>query len=122
MGYRSEVAFAIAPPLVDKFLAVMAASEKVRDLVKYNEKYQEGIQFDKYEKGDIFVHLGGIKWYEEFEEIFKIKEFIDDAVNDDEGGEDNVRFIRIGEDLDDTEVMGYYQDDTIYIPNPGIQF
>ena len=122
MGYRSEVAFAIAPPLVDKFLAVMAASEKVRDLVKYNERYKEGIQFDKYEKGDIFVHLGSIKWYEEFEEIFKIKEFIDDAVNDDEGGEDNVRFIRIGEDLDDTEVMGYYQDDTIYIPSPGIHF
>ena len=119
MGYRSEVAFAIAPPLVDKFLAVMAASEKVRDLVKYNEKYQEGIQFDKYEKGDIFVHLGSIKWYDGYEEIDKIKEFFAEHYED---GEDFVRFVRIGEDLDDTEVMGYYQDDTIYIPNPGIQF
>ena len=118
MGYRSEVAFAIAPPLVDKFLAVMAASEKVRDLVKYNEKYQEGIQFDKYEKGDVFVYLGSIKWYEEFEEVKKIKEFFDEHEEDD----DNIRFVRIGEDLDDTEVMGYYQDDTIYIPSPGIQF
>ena len=118
MGYRSEVAFAIAPPLVDKFLAVMAASEKVRDLVKYNEKYQEGIQFDKYEKGDIFVYLGSIKWYEEFEEVKKIKEFFDEHEEDD----DNIRFVRIGEDLDDQELMGYYQEDTIYIPSPGIQF
>ena len=118
MGYRSEVAFAIAPPLVDKFLAVMAASEKVRDLVKYNEKYQEGIQFDKYEKGDIFVHLGSIKWYDGYEEIDKIKEFF--AEPEEEAA--NIRFVRIGEDFDDQELMGYYQEDTIYIPSPGIQF
>ena len=120
MGYRSEVVFAVGPPLVDKFLAVMAASEKVRDLVKYNEDYKEGIRFNYYNEGDIVVNLSSIKWYEEFEEIFKIKEFIDDAVNDDEGGEDNVRFIRIGEDPQDQEVMGYYENDQIYIPSPGI--
>ena len=120
MGYRSEVVFAIGPPLVDKFLAVMAASEKVRDLVKYNEDYKEGIRFNYYNEGDIVVNLSSIKWYEEFEEIFKIKEFIDDAVNDDEGGEDNVRFIRIGESPDDQEVMGYYEEDQLYIPSPGI--
>ena len=120
MGYRSEVVFAVGPPLVDKFLAVMAASEKVRDLVKYNEDYKEGIRFNYYNEGDIVVNLSGIKWYEEFEEIFKIKEFIDDAVNDDEGGEDNVRFIRIGEDPQDQEVMGYYEEDQLYIPSPGI--
>jgi len=120
MGYRSEVVFAVGPPLVDKFLAVMAASEKVRDLVKYNEDYKEGIRFNYYNEGDIVVNLSSIKWYEEFEEIFKIKEFIDDAVNDDEGGEDNVRFIRIGEDPQDQEVMGYYEEDQLYIPSPGI--
>tara|TARA_B100000700_G_scaffold300479_1_gene368684 strand:- start:299 stop:655 length:357 start_codon:yes stop_codon:yes gene_type:complete len=118
MGYRSEVAFAIAPPLVDKFLAVMAASEKVRDLIKFDEKYKEGIEFDKYEKGDVFVYLGSIKWYEGYEEIDKIKEFFDEHEEDD----DNIRFVRIGEDLDDKEVMGYYQEDTIYIPSPGIHF
>jgi len=120
MGYRSEVVFAIGPPLVDKFLAVMAASEKVRDLVKYNEYRKEGIRFNFYNEGDIVVNLSSIKWYEEFEEVFKIKEFIDDAVNDNEGGEDFVRFIRIGESPDDQEVMGYYEEDQLYIPNPGI--
>ena len=120
MGYRSEVAFAIAPPLVDKFLAVMAASEKVRDLIKFDEQYKEGIQFDKYEKGDIFVHLGSIKWYEGYEEIDKIKEFF--AEHEEEGSDYDIRFVRIGEDLDDTETMGYYQEDTIYIPSPGIVF
>ena len=120
MGYRSEVVFAVAPPLVDKFLAVMAASEKVRDLIKYNEYSKEGIRFNHYNEGDIVVNLDGIKWYEEFEEVKKITEFFDDAVNDNEGGEDNVRFIRIGESPDDQEVMGYYEEDQLYIPSPGI--
>ena len=116
MGYRSEVAFAIAPPLVDKFLAVMAASEKVRDLIKFDEKYKEGIEFDKYEKGDIFVYLGSIKWYEGYEEIDKIKEFFAEHEED----HDQYDNIRIGEDPDDKEVMGYYEEDQLYIPSPGI--
>jgi len=120
MGYRSEVVFAIAPPLVDKFLAVMAASEKVRDLIKYNETYKEGIRFNYYNEGDIVVNLSSIKWYDDFEEVKRITEFFEDAVNDNEGGEDNVRFIRIGEDPQDQEVMGYYENDQIYIPSPGI--
>ena len=120
MGYRSEVVFAIGPPLVDKFLAVMAASEKVRDLIKYDEYNKEGIRFNHYNEGDIVVNLSSIKWYEGYEEVFKIKEFIDDAVNDNEGGEDFVRFIRIGEDPEDREVMGYYEEDQLYIPSPGI--
>jgi len=120
MGYRSEVVFAVAPPLVDKFLAVMAASEKVRDLIKYNEYSKEGIRFNHYNEGDIVVNLDGIKWYEEFEEVKKITEFFEDAVNDNEGGEDNIRFIRIGESPDDQEVMGYYEEDQLYIPSPGI--
>ena len=120
MGYRSEVVFAVAPPLVDKFLAVMAASEKVRDLIKYDKYSREGIQFGFYNEGDIVVNLNSIKWYESYEEVKRITEFFEDAVNDDEGGEDFVRFIRIGEDLGDTEVMGYYEEDQLYIPSPSI--
>jgi len=116
MGYRSEVVFAIAPPLVDKFLAVMAASDEVRDLIKYNEYRKEGIRFNHYNEGDIVVNLDGIKWYGEFEEVKKIKEFFDEHEEDD----DNIRFIRIGEDPDDKEVMGYYEEDQLYIPSPGI--
>ena len=65
MGYRSEVVFAIAPPLVDKFLAVMAASDEVRDLIKYNELRKEGIRFNHYNEGDIVVNLNYIKWYDD---------------------------------------------------------
>ena len=120
MGYRSEMVFAVAPPLVDKFLAVMAASEKVRDLVKYNEDYKEGIRFNYYNEGDIVVNLSSIKWYDDFEEVKKITEFFDEAVDANDGSEDNVRFIRIGEDPQDQEVMGYYEEDQLYIPSPGI--
>ena len=120
MGYRSEVVFAVAPPLVDKFLAVMAASEKVRDLIKYDEHNKEGIRFNYYNEGDIVVNLNNIKWYEGYEEVDKIKEFFYEAINDNDGSEDFVRFIRIGEDPQDQEVMGYYEDDQLYIPSPGI--
>ena len=118
MGYRSEVVFAIAPPSVDKFLAVMAASDEVRDLIKYNELRKEGIRFNHYNEGDIVVNLDGIKWYGEFEEVKKIKEFFDEVHTID--NDENIRFIRIGEDPQDQEVMGYYEEDQLYIPSPGI--
>ena len=118
MGYRSEVVFAVAPPLVDRFLAVMAASEKVRDLIKYDEYNKEGIRFNHYNEGDIVVNLNYIKWYDDFEEVKKIKEFFNEAEENDE--RDKIRFIRIGESPDDQEVMGYYEDDQLYIPSPGI--
>ena len=118
MGYRSEVVFAVAPPLVDKFLAVMAASEKVRDLIKYDEYNKEGIRFNHYNEGDIVVNLNYIKWYDDFEEVKKIKEFFNEAEENDD--RDKIRFIRIGESPDDQEVMGYYEYDQLYIPSPGI--
>tara|TARA_R110002012_G_scaffold40679_1_gene112055 strand:+ start:215 stop:577 length:363 start_codon:yes stop_codon:yes gene_type:complete len=120
MGYRSEVAFAIAPgPLVDKFLAVMAANEKVRDMIKYDEKYKEGIEFSRYDEGDIFVYLGSVKWYESYEEVSEIIKFFNEHEEEDC---DDIRFVRSGEDPEDTEFMGHYQEDTIYIPSPGIVF
>ena len=120
MGYRSEVVFAVAPPLVDKFLAVMAASEKVRDFIKYDEYNKEGIRFNYYNEGDIVVNLTGIKWYDDFEEVKKIKEFFDEVQSESIDNDEHFRFIRIGDDSEDQEVMGYYEDDQLYIPSPGI--
>ena len=127
MGYRSEVAFAVGPPLVDKFLAVMASSEKVRDLIKWDDKIREGMRFDYYEKGDIFVILSSVKWhcstpwYEGCEAVDKIMEFINNA-SEDMNEEEWIRFVRIGEELDDIEQMGYYKDDRIYVPIPHIEY
>ena len=118
MGYRSEVVFAIAPPLVDKFLAVMAASDEVRHLLKYNERQKEGIRFNFYNEGDIVVNLSSIKWYEGYEEVDKIEKFFDEAEKNDD--RDKFRFIRIGESPDDQEVKGYYEYEQLYIPSPSI--
>ena len=120
MGYRSEVVFAVAPPLVDKFLAVMAASEKVRDFIKWDEYNKEGIRFNFYNEGDIVVNLTGIKWYDDFEEVKKIKEFFDEVQSESIDNDEHFRFIRIGDDSEDQEVVGYYEDDQLYIPSPGI--
>jgi len=122
MGYRSDVAFAVGPPLVDKFLAVMAASEKVRDLIKWDDKHQEGIRFDYYEKGDIFVVLHSVKWYDGSEAVDKIVEFMNDASENAMHEEDWFRFVRVGEELDDIVQMGYYNDDKIYVPTPHIEY
>ena len=118
MGYRSEVVFAVAPPLVDKFLAVMAASEKVRDLIKYDEYNKEGIRFNFYNEGDIVVNLSSIKWYEGYEGVDKIKKFFNEAEENDD--RDKSRFIRIGESPDDQGTIGYYEYEQLYIPSPGI--
>ena len=121
MGYRSEVAFAVAPELVDEFLAIMAANESVRDLLKYNEEYKEGIQFNYYSEGDIFVYLNGIKWYEGYSEIRALIDFF--AKHSTSDNEQFIRFVRVGEEwTDDVESYGYYYEDRIFIPCPGIQF
>lgn len=122
MGYRSEVVFAVGPPLVDKFLAVVAASEEVRDLIKWDDKHQEGIRFDYYEKGDIFVILRSVKWYDGSEAVDKIMEFMNDASENTMHEEEWFRFVRLGEDLDDIVQMGYYNNDRIYVPTPYIEY
>lgn len=120
MGYRSEVAFAVAPELVDEFLAIMAANESVRDLLK-KDTYDEGIEFNKYSEGDIFVHFGSIKWYESYPAIKLLNDFF--AKHSTSEHEEFIRFIRIGEDwTTDIECFGYYYEDEIFVPSPGIQF
>ena len=120
MGYRSQVVFAVAPELVDEFLAIMAANESVRDLLKKDD-YDEGIEFNKYSEGDIFVHFDSIKWYESFSAIKLLNDFF--AKHSTSEHEEFIRFIRIGEDWTvDIECFGYYYEDKIFVPNPGIQF
>jgi hypothetical protein len=122
MGYarRSEVVIAVAPELVDEFLAIMAANESVRDLLK-KDIYDEGIQFNKYSEGDIFVHFGSIEWYEGYPAIKLLADFFTKHFTSEH--EEFIRFIRIGEDwLEDIECFGYYYEDKIFVPNPQIQF
>jgi hypothetical protein len=104
MGYRSEVAFAIHPDKVAEFLAVLSTSAPALDLCRGSDN---GIQTDVFMKGDMFIEISGVKWYDSFEEVEIIDKFIADTIDEGDGW-DMVRFIRVGEDHDDIQVCGEY--------------
>jgi len=106
MGYRSEVAFAIHPDKVADFLAVLSTSEAALDLCRGWDG-GKGIQTDIFMKGDMFIEISGVKWYDDYESVQIIDKFIADTIDEDNGPE-MVRFLRIGEDYDDIQVCGEY--------------
>ncbi len=110
MGYRSQVAFAIHPDKVDEFLAVLSGCQEAFDLCRHND----GIKTDMFEKGDLFVEMSDVKWYEGYKEVDTIDEFIRKVIEDDDEP-DKVRFLRVGEEHDDIQQCGDYAWDFLNI-------
>ncbi len=103
MGYRSDVCLAIHPDLVPEFMAVMARSEPARELCwSHTAERQEDFQGLK---GALFFRWESVKWYPDYEDVAPINEFID-WCNENEH-HDNFRFVRMGEDDDDTTTEGW---------------
>ena len=132
MGYRSQIVLAIAPELAGAFLSLFAKNKEVEDLCRNANKFDSGYE----QEGDYFMHWDGLKWYDSFPEIADILHFIESVESDDmsEYGlgdapkikyrdgtmydcnwDDYMRFIRIGEDLDDIEIKGHYASSDICI-------
>ena len=107
MGYRSEVAFAIHPDKVSDFLAVLSGCKEAYDLCKGYPGYDEGMKTDMFEKGDLFVAMNGIKWYEGYKGVDTIDEFVRKVIED-EDEPDKVRFLRVGEDREYIVECGEY--------------
>ena len=116
MGYRSQVAIAIHPDKVGDFLAVLSTSEAALDLCRGSDN---GIQTDVFMKGDMFIEISGIKWYDSYEEVEIIDKFIADTIDEDDGW-DMVRFVRIGEELDDVKLCGEYASEFLCVTPPSI--
>ena len=114
MGYRSEVAFAIHPDKVSEFLAALSACPEALDLCRGHPGYDKGIQTDMFEKGDIFIEMSGVKWYEGYKGVDTIDKFIVDTIDEDNGPE-MVRFLRVGEDREDIQECGEYAYDDLNI-------
>jgi hypothetical protein len=107
MGYRSEVVLAISKDLMPHFLNVMAAEPATRTLVfKHHDTLQEN--YDG--MGTFLVAWSDIKWYDSFSEIKPIQEFVETCEADMiEGLKDcyeHFRYVRLGEDTDDTTEKG----------------
>ena len=120
MGYRSEVAFAIHPDKVSEFLAALSACPEALDLCRGHPGYDKGMQTDVFEKGDMFIEMSGIKWYEGYKGVDTIDKFIADTIDEEPNGWKMVRFVRIGEELDDVKLCGEYASEFLCVTPPSI--
>lgn len=112
MGYRSEVILAIGPEVMPQFMVTMAKCPGARKMCWSDTDTLIKDYCDI--KGALLFHWDHIKWYDSFEEVAAIQDFIDWCENETvevEGKEVNAdeyyRFVRIGEEMEDNEVHGW---------------
>jgi len=106
MGYRSEVALALTSNGVNELhtqLASPVLDNHIRKEVKGLLDCADMHFIDQDSKAEVW-HWNSIKWYlsdpEYYADIYFIEEFLRNLDDED------FRFIRIGEDYEDTEVFG----------------
>tara|TARA_R100000008_G_C3498519_1_gene122457 strand:+ start:246 stop:632 length:387 start_codon:yes stop_codon:yes gene_type:complete len=115
MGYRSEVVLAVDAKIVP---ALMTAFAKCEETQKFCTQHTDHLDTDYDGKGNWMMRWDHIKWYDSFPEIAMLEKFIEGLDCDDleefglkgdidaEYGE-LYKFVRIGEDMDDSESRGY---------------
>ena len=112
MGYRSEVVLVVGKEVMPQFMVTMAKSPEARALC-----FAEATRHEDYEeKGNMLFAWDGIKWYDSYEEIRAIEDFLDwcdsedvpsqDAKGERVDGDECYRFVRIGEEVEDIEERG----------------
>ena len=75
MGYRSEVILAVGPEVMPQFMVTMAKSPQARELcwADHDEMIKDYCDI----KGAFLFRWGGIKWYDSYECVQAIIDFID---------------------------------------------
>ena len=117
MGYRSQVVLAFDKALLPKFLDVIARSEDTKRLVfEWRDSWDKDFEIpsfhwadkeDDHDKGHHCIIWDNIKWYDD-SDTKAIENFVHDNY-------ENARFIRIGEEYDDSEDFGEFAQDSIQI-------
>ena len=112
MGYRSEVILAVGPEVMPQFLTTLAKSPEARALCF--EEHDDMIKDYCGEKGAMLFRWDSIKWYDSYEGVAALQDFIDwcDGEEIEIDGKTThaaecYRFVRIGEDMDDNETQGW---------------
>ena len=112
MGYRSSVVLAISKHLTPFLTLATSQSSSAQALV-----FKDADRFDRDYGGDkswllVWDH---IKWYDSYECIQTLEKFIQEAHDDEYEFEvdgkaqsscEHIRFVRVGEDSGDIEMMG----------------
>ena len=121
MGYRSEVVLVVGKEVMPQFMVTMAKSPEARALC-----FAEATRHEDYEeKGNMLFAWDYIKWYDSYEGVAAIQDFLDwcdseDVPVSDEqkaqdksptpvthvSGDECYRFVRVGEELEDIEERG----------------
>ncbi len=111
MGYRSEVVLVVGREVMPQFMATMCSSQQARAMC-----FDEAERVKDYdgEEGAILFRWDSIKWYDSFEEVEAIEDFLDwceceelELGDESRSAMDFFRFIRIGEDTDDVVERGH---------------
>ena len=112
MCYRSQVVLAISKHLTPFLVLATSQNKDAEALV-----FKHADVFDRNYEGDNSWLLvwDGIKWYDSYEDIQTIEEFVRAAVSDEydfevdgskENSSEHIRFVRVGEESGDIEVEG----------------
>ena len=122
MGYRSEVVLVVGKEIMPQFMVTLAKSAEARAMcfVEHDKMIKD---YDG--EGNMLFAWDGIKWYDSDEGIAAIADFLDwcDSehvpVSDEQKAQDKsptpvthvdgdecYKFVRIGEEVDDTEERG----------------
>jgi len=121
MGYRSEVVLVVGKEVMPQFMVTLAKSPEARAMC-----FDEAQRMNDYDgEGNMLFAWDGIKWYDSYEGIAAIADFLDwcDSehvpVSDEQKAQDKsptpvthvdgdecYRFVRIGEELEDVECRG----------------
>ena len=75
MGYRSEVILAVGPEVMPQFMVTMAKSPQARELCWAD--HDEMIKDYCGTKGAFLFRWTGIKWYDRYECVQAIQDFMD---------------------------------------------
>jgi len=112
MGYRSEVLLALKAKHLKKFLEVVVFNSPAKEL--FDNWCEISTEFeDPQDENGIFFHWPSIKWYDSYESIQSVMNFIENLPGDDPASD--FYFIRIGEDHSDVELEGYWWDNPFEI-------
>lgn len=112
MGYRSQVVLAISKHLIPFMLLATSKNKVTEELV-----FEDTDTFNRDYCGNKswLMIWDSIKWYDSYEEISTIMEFVEKAAADDiefevdgepQSSAEHIRFVHVGEDPGDVEVMG----------------
>ena len=110
MGYRSEVVLVVGKEVMPQFMVTMAKCQEARSMC-----WGDAERVMNYtEEGSILFRWDHIKWYDSYEEIRAIEDFMDwcdgeeiEVEGTNHAAMDFFRFVRVGEEIEDIEQRGH---------------